>query len=895
MKKRGNGYALSASDLVGFLNCQYLTDLDRAVADGMRPKPASWSPALEALRERGAIHEGQFVAHLREPGHDVVVIDGVDVSPPAITQTIAAMRVGRSIIVQGALAHEGWGGRIDVLRRVDTPSTLGPWSYEVTDTKLARETKAGTVLQLCLYSDLVAWVQKIDPEHMDVVSPWTDFKPQRYSYHDYAAFYRKARSALAACVATPGTATYPEPKTHCEVCRWAPACDKRQRDDDHLCLVAGVTADAKATVQSYNRDDCLSAERLRAWLEMLRQGLVDAGSPIARPAPEDGTAPEKVSDWTIKIKALVARLTADMPADAAAKTCEQQARWVLAHILDWHRREKKATWWERFRLSALSADELVDERAGFVGLEFLAVVGGTGKAPIHRYSFSQQDTDIREGDKLRSVGGRKYGEVHSMSAEGRTVDIKKRQDTAGDHAEAVFGDDEVGDEVCAEALVRIGEYVAAHGMEGSGTHEAARALLMRTPPAAAGGPLRREGESTLDAAVRLAGELSYGVLPVQGPPGAGKTYTGAQMIFALVRSGKKVGITANSHKVIRNMIDGVLDTAKDQGLEVRCCHKTDDNDEPREGLTFAKKSERLLQGMGTDWQVGGGTAWLWSRSDALGAVDVLFVDEAAQMSLANVLAASHAAPLLVLLGDPQQLDQPTQGTHPDGTGVSALHHILDGEQTISPGRGLFLEETWRLHPAICAFTSELFYAGKLGSKDGLDKQVVRSGGAIGGAGLRLLSVPHAGNQNSSPEEAEAIEKVVKGILASQASWTDRKSKTAVIGLDDILIITPYNAQVFEIQRRLPGARVGTVDKFQGQEAPIAIYSMATSSHADAPRGMEFLYSLNRLNVATSRAKCLSILVASPQVFEVDCRSPRQIQLANAFCRFVEMAEEIAGS
>jgi uncharacterized protein len=154
-------------------------------------------------------------------------------------------------------------------------------------------------------------------------------------------------------------------------------------------------------------------------------------------------------------------------------------------------------------------------------------------------------------------------------------------------------------------------------------------------------------------------------------------------------------------------------------------------------------------------------------------------------------------------------------------------------------------------------------------------------------------VPHEGNQNSSPEEAEAIERLVKGILASNASWTDRKGKAAVIGQNDVLIITPYNAQVFEIQRRLPGARVGTVDKFQGQEAPIAIYSMATSSHADAARGMEFLYSLNRLNVATSRAKCLSILVASPQVFEVDCRSPRQIQLANAFCRFVEMAEPIA--
>jgi uncharacterized protein len=349
-------------------------------------------------------------------------------------------------------------------------------------------------------------------------------------------------------------------------------------------------------VQNYNRDDCLSAERLRAWLETLRQELVDAGTSIPRPAPGDRTASESVTEWTIRIDALVERLTAELPTDAAARTCEQQARWILAHILDWHRREKKATWWERYRLSALSAEELLDERAGLACLKFLEAAGGTDKAPIHRYNFPQQDTDLRDGDKLRSVGGRKYGDVHAISAEMRTVDIKKRQDTASDHAEAVFGYDEVDDKVCAQALVRIGEYVAEHGMEGSGAYDAARAVLMKTPsPATGGGHLHCEGEPTLDAAVRLAGALSHGVLPIQGPPGAGKTYTGAHMICALVRSGKKVGITANSHKVIRNMIDGVLDVAEEKGLEVRCCHKTDDDDDPREGLTFAKKSERLLQ------------------------------------------------------------------------------------------------------------------------------------------------------------------------------------------------------------------------------------------------------------------------------------------------------------
>ena len=265
------------------------------------------------------------------------------------------------------------------------------------------------------------------------------------------------------------------------------------------------------------------------------------------------------------------------------------------------------------------------------------------------------------------------------------------------------------------------------------------------------------------------------------------------------------------------------------------------------------------------------------------------------MSLANVLAVSQAAKTVVLIGDPQQLDQPMQGSHPEGTDVSALDHILGGERTISADKGLFLEETWRLHPAICAYTSELFYDGKLRSKAGLEKQVIKATGPVNGSGLSYLPVAHSGNQNCSPEEAQAVGRSSRHPRQQGDLGRSRRRRKSPITLDDIVIITPYNAQVFEIQQCLPGARVGTVDKFQGQEAPIAIYSTATSSHADAPRGMEFLYSLNRLNVATSRAKCISIIVGSPQIFEAECRTPRQIQLANAFCRYLEMADEITAA
>jgi superfamily I DNA and/or RNA helicase len=198
---------------------------------------------------------------------------------------------------------------------------------------------------------------------------------------------------------------------------------------------------------------------------------------------------------------------------------------------------------------------------------------------------------------------------------------------------------------------------------------------------------------------------------------------------------------------------------------------------------------------------------------------------------------------------------------------------LGAHPTIPPDRGLFLEETSRLHPDICSFTSELFYESRLHSRPGLERQEVKSNGRIKGAGLRFLAVAHQGNQASSPEEADQIRDLVDNILHSNTSWMDREGIERDIALDDILIIAPYNSQVFELQERLPGARVGTVDKFQGQEAPIVIYSMTTSSHTDAPRSMEFLYSLNRLNVATSLG-----------IRRLACRSHAQIRSCLGFLR-----------
>ena len=210
---------------------------------------------------------------------------------------------------------------------------------------------------------------------------------------------------------------------------------------------------------------------------------------------------------------------------------------------------------------------------------------------------------------------------------------KKRQDSKAIHPQAVFAHKYVDKKVLANSLVRLGEHVADHGLRGKGEYQAARDLLLREIPRIEEQELHREGETTAQAAVRLCSHLVSGILAIQGPPGAGKTFTGAQMICELVRQGKTVGITANSHKVIRNLIDAAIVAAEENGVDLRCCHKAAEIEEEQPHLSFARKNEDLLTALGNSVNVGSGTAWLWARPDAYETIDVLFVDEAAQMSL----------------------------------------------------------------------------------------------------------------------------------------------------------------------------------------------------------------------------------------------------------------------
>jgi uncharacterized protein len=1131
----------SATDVANFLACEHTATLDLAESRKEIKKPFFDDPSVALLQKLGLEHERKYLRQLTdEEGRSVTHIDLEAPWEQGVLQTGAAVRRGDPAIYQATLINGRWRGRADFLIRVESPSSLGSWSYEVVDTKLARSTKAGAVVQLCFYSDLLSCIQGLEPRSMHVVLGG-GVKREEFAVQRYIAYYRRIRDEYeTAWKANPST--YPEPTLHCEVCSWYPLCDRQRRDDDHLSLVAGISrnqrkalierdvktmvslanltlpitpqierigkaalvriheqarlqvkgredgqahyellepveagrgltvlpvpsagdvfldlesnpyvldqgleyligfltfsgnaearyeaqwsfnrpeerkafrtfianmtdrwqqdpamhiyhyapyeptalkrlagrhatcvdeldellraevfvdlyrvvrqglrasvesysikrleplygftrevplrdanvalqsyeavlalggerpelGDFLKTIESYNQDDCLSAWRLRDWLELRRSEWEGKNKQVLpRPEIKSGKPGLDLAAQIDNVGEIKARLTGSLPAEELEWNEEQRGCWLLAQMLEWHRREEKSAWWEYYRLCELSDDELQEDKSALGGLIYQGEVGRIKRSIVHRYAFPSQEHSIDRAAEVRDPKTRKSaGEIVVIDERNRTIDIKRGGSSSVPHPTALVPLEIIGTEVLRESLLRLASWVADNSIEGPGPNKAARDLLLhQRPPAlkeAVAVPISEDGQLT-EAARRIVLSLSVepSVLPIQGPPGSGKTFTGARMIVELVRQGRRVGISAVSHKVITYLLREVCATASANNVRLRAIQKAnaegDGCEHPLVDPTEDNAAIRNALAIGSA-QVAAGTGWLWSRPEMANSVDVLFVDEASQMSLANTLAISQAATSLVLLGDPQQLDQPQRGIHPPGAEVSALGHLLNGRKTIGAVQGLFLAETRRLHPDICTFTSELFYDGRLVARPENARQRLNAKGPLDGTGLRFAPVEHSGNQNESSEEVEKVVMLVDTLLRNGTTWTDKKGETRGLKIEDILVVAPYNAHVSALIASLPsGARVGTVDKFQGQEAPLVFYSMATSTPEDAPRGMEFLYSLNRLNVAISRARCIAVIVASPALLQVQCKTPRQIELANAFCRYVELAQPL---
>jgi len=666
-------------------------------------------------------------------------------------------------------------------------------------------------------------------------------------------------------------------------------------------------------IAAYNRDDCVSNLLLRDWLED-RRIEASARHPewypdgvVPRPVWEDGEPTEKLREEIAQTRRREEALREGVPEDRPARTPEQQGRWLLAGLLDWYRREAKPQWWDHYRLVDAPLDDLYADGSALAGLRFVADLGRLASSSLHRYSFDPaQDSRIAEGKGCLALTPRADGTgwatsnvtVVALDPLAGTIDLKRNP--SNPHPVALIPGTPYRTGAMRDALLRLADHVIEHGIEGPGRFRAARDLVLGRPPRvtglAPGAPVAASGDDVTAVAREVALRLDETVLPIQGPPGTGKTYTAARMILDLVARGRRVGVTAQSHRVIENLLEAVVQASAEVGRTIRIGHRYDEDEAapPPAGIERIKDSKSIAGGLAArTWDVVGGTSWVWARPELEGTLDVLFVDEAGQVSLATVCSVAGAARSVVLLGDPNQLPQVSQGVHPDGAEASALEHLVAGARTIAPHRGLLLGTTYRMHPDVNAYISDTFYEGRLDTGPGNELQRVGDGPPVGGTGIRYVPIDHAGASNRSPEEAAWIAAAVAGL--SGREWTDAKGHVRPIVPDDVLIVAPYNAQVAEIGRAVKArlstdANVGTVDRFQGREAPVAVYSMTTSTPDEAPRDLEFLYSGNRLNVAVSRARGLAVVVANPALLRVACRTPEQMRLVNALCRLVEVAQ-----
>ena len=635
----------------------------------------------------------------------------------------------------------------------------------------------------------------------------------------------------------------------------------------------------------YNQEDCVSTARLRDWLiERKVEAETAAGVTIAWKEPEPPKdATRRIEEDTV---------TAARRTRLSAAGTESAA--LLADLLHYHRREAKPEWWAYYDRQKKSLDELLDDTQAIAYLAPATSIlpEQVKQSLVYTLDFPDQEfklgpdekTQVQDPFRQESAGTIAWLNG-SRGRLGLKRGVKRHQDPL---PSAIVPGKPRGTDEQRDAIGRVADAV----IDGRAEYAAIRALLERDLPRVRDRqPGARLQTLDLSAQKALVAALDSTYLFVQGPPGSGKTWTGARLIVSLIASGKRVGVAATSHKAINNLLREVEQAAIAEAVTFTGLKKGAGDD--AFGGRFIRDSDSNDECEASEASLIAGTSWLFSRAGMDQRLDYLFIDEAGQVSLADAVAMGTAARNLVLLGDPQQLPQVRQGVHPGNSGCSVLEHLLGDEATIREHRGLFLAQTWRMHPDVCSFISNLAYDGRLLSAPGCERQRIESPGLIG-TGLRFLPVVHSGNAQRSPEEARAIAHQVHMLLAG-GTFTDAAGATRPLTPADILVVAPYNMQVRCLREALPAeVEVGTVDKFQGREAPIVFFSMASSTGEDVPRGLEFLFSRNRFNVAISRAKALAVVACSPNLLDVRCRTVEQMQLVNSLCRFVETAAVPSG-
>ena len=638
-----------------------------------------------------------------------------------------------------------------------------------------------------------------------------------------------------------------------------------------------------ADIRAYNEDDCRSTWQLRDWL----LGLRPPSMPWARceqPQPEAETR----KPWDHQLAAYREALIGHLPDDAGLWDDKGRACERVYLLLDFYRREAKPQWWAMFARMEMSEEELLEDIECLAGLTLdpRQPPRPDKRSIIYTYRYPEQETKLKTGDAVTNARtGEKLGEVTLDEAHRQAVlrVLAKRPQL---NCLALGPGQPYGTEDQQAALIRFADSFIADDQRYPALEAIIRRDLPKLKGRKPGKPIIRDEAKLLQETIAAVATLDQSHLFIQGPPGAGKTWTGSHVIADMLKRGKRVAIASNSHKAIHNLLSAVERVAEKQGIAFQGVKKASRNNPESHFDGQLIRNEDSTDNIGPDDQLVAGTAWLFSKEDFDQTFDYLFVDEAGQVTLANLIALGTCARNLVLLGDPMQLGQPTQGVHPGDSGLSGLEYLLDGRATVTPEVGVFLPTSWRMSPAVCKFISEAVYDNRLHPEPANENQKLVLGKqadpALRGTGIRFLPVRHAGNSQRSEEEAQRIRVLYENLLTQH--HLDRHGRKHRISVQDILVVAPYNLQVNLLRQTLPeDARVGTVDKFQGQEAPVVIVSMATSREEDLPRDIGFLFSKNRLNVAISRAQCLAIVVASPDLLMVKCNTVEQMTLVNLLC------------
>lgn len=679
-------------------------------------------------------------------------------------------------------------------------------------------------------------------------------------------------------------------------------------------------------IQEYNRDDCRSTSLLREWLMDRRSEAIAKfrlDFPLREPKRPDQPCHVEFFESCPKCvkrrdeareeerrtqleRALLDEIVLPPQTEQQyqAMPPDRRTRYLLGNLLAYHRREEKPAWWEYFDRCE-NVDELIefDKHAiGGLALREDFAPERVDRSALYTYSFPDQMHKLGAGDGVVNPRTRSnVGTIIHIDEDNGLLELKTTAslEKAREIKELIPAAPP-STKVQRKALARLAHAYLAGNL--STEYPAVYDLLTNANPRAAARRVQPEhvtGESVSEVVQLL--DNSY--LFIQGPPGSGKSTIGSRVICDLLERGKRVAVTSTSHKAIHNLLHKVESCISGRGRTFRGRYKHSGSGSEytsRLATPFVQsiKDNEALDG--DDYQLAGGTSWLFAREELAGKFDYIFIDEAGQVALADALAVSQCARNAVLLGDPSQLAQVSQGRQPVHAGDSVLQHLLGDARTVPPHRGIFLDLSYRMQPQICDFISDVMYENRLEPAPATASNRIEIEGRSY-AGLYFAPIEHAGNSGSSIEEANEIVRQIALFRAHGMLRDSQPQESAGIPRPvtdrDIIVVTPYNAQRRLILQKLRDAglivEVGTVDKFQGQEAAVVFYSMATSSGDDVPRGMEFLFERNRFNVAVSRARAVSVLVCSPRLFGISCRTPDEMALVNLLCEFGERAARIS--